>query len=436
MRDRRPARMLCGRTLTKACSVMKTDVLVLGAGIVGVSSALHLLDRGRSVVLVDRADPGSGTSYGNAGLIERSSVIPYSFPRDPRALLRYALNGQSDVRYDPFFLPKAASFLWRYWLNSAPGPLEVATRAMLPLVEACLPEHDRLVARAGAGHLIRADGWVALYKTTARFDAAVAEAGRLSLWPRPPHPDAAGLHRARARLPARHRQHCRCHSLAGPENGDRSARPGEGLCELFVAGGGTMARGDAATLTEIAGGWQVTGADGETITAREVVVALGPQSGSCFARRAIASRSASSAAITATTRRRTAPCRACRWWTRKAAMCWRRCGRVCASPPASSSPIPQPPPTISRSAATRRRPQASAARTAGGANALARAAPLPAGHAPVIGPAPRHTGLWFHFGHAHHGLTLGPASGRLLAEMMTGETPFVDPAPYAATRFA
>ena len=43
---------------------------------------------------------------------------------------------------------------------------------------------------------------------------------------------------------------------------------------------------------------------------------------------------------------------------------------------------------------------------------------------PVIGKAPRHPGLWFDFGHQHHGLTLGPATGRLLAEMMTGETPF------------
>ena len=45
---------------------------------------------------------------------------------------------------------------------------------------------------------------------------------------------------------------------------------------------------------------------------------------------------------------------------------------------------------------------------------------------PVIGRAPRHPGLWFDFGHQHHGLTLGPATGRLLAEMMTGETPFAD----------
>ena len=54
---------------------------------------------------------------------------------------------------------------------------------------------------------------------------------------------------------------------------------------------------------------------------------------------------------------------------------------------------------------------------------------------PVIGPAPRHRGLWFAFGHNHHGLTLGPVTGRLLAEMMTGDKPFCDVRPFRAERF-
>jgi len=54
---------------------------------------------------------------------------------------------------------------------------------------------------------------------------------------------------------------------------------------------------------------------------------------------------------------------------------------------------------------------------------------------PVIGPAPRHDGLWFAFGHAHHGLTLGPVTGRLIADLMTGVRPFVDPRPFQAERF-
>ncbi len=62
--------------------MLKTDVLVLGAGIVGVSAALQIQARGRDVVLVDRRGAGEETSYGNAGLIERASVFPYLFPRE------------------------------------------------------------------------------------------------------------------------------------------------------------------------------------------------------------------------------------------------------------------------------------------------------------------------------------------------------------------
>jgi D-amino-acid dehydrogenase len=54
---------------------------------------------------------------------------------------------------------------------------------------------------------------------------------------------------------------------------------------------------------------------------------------------------------------------------------------------------------------------------------------------PVIGPAPRHKGLWFAFGHAHHGLTLGPVTGRLVAELVCNERPFIEPTAFRADRF-
>lgn len=54
---------------------------------------------------------------------------------------------------------------------------------------------------------------------------------------------------------------------------------------------------------------------------------------------------------------------------------------------------------------------------------------------PVIGRAPRHRGLWLHFGHGHQGFTLGPTTGRLIAELMNNETTMVDPYPYRPERF-
>ena len=53
----------------------------------------------------------------------------------------------------------------------------------------------------------------------------------------------------------------------------------------------------------------------------------------------------------------------------------------------------------------------------------------------LIGWAPRHPGLFIDFGHGHLGFTLGPATGRLAAEMIAGERPFADPSPFAVERF-
>jgi len=93
---------------------MKADVIVAGAGIVGICTALHLQARGRSVLLVDRRGPGEETSYGNAGLIERSSVIPYAFPRSLVRLLSTGFNTRSDAVYHLRFLPRIAPWLLAY----------------------------------------------------------------------------------------------------------------------------------------------------------------------------------------------------------------------------------------------------------------------------------------------------------------------------------
>ena len=99
---------------------LKADVLVLGAGMVGVSAALHLQQRGRDVILVDRHElAGEETSYGNAGLIECASVFPYMFPRDFRQILKYALNSAPQVRYRFSDLPDFLPWLVRYYLASS-----------------------------------------------------------------------------------------------------------------------------------------------------------------------------------------------------------------------------------------------------------------------------------------------------------------------------
>ena len=76
-----------------------TSAIVLGAGMIGVSTALQLQKRGVSVVLVDRRGPGEETSYGNAGIIQSEAVEPYGMPRDVLGLAKLALGLTNDVRY-------------------------------------------------------------------------------------------------------------------------------------------------------------------------------------------------------------------------------------------------------------------------------------------------------------------------------------------------
>ncbi len=86
----------------------RTDAVVLGAGIVGTSIALHLAKRGLSVALVDRGGPGEGTSYGNAGVIEGNTLLPHPFPERMGAVLRVALKRATDANYHFSFVPHIA----------------------------------------------------------------------------------------------------------------------------------------------------------------------------------------------------------------------------------------------------------------------------------------------------------------------------------------
>ncbi len=121
--------------------MLRTDVIVLGAGMVGVSAALHLQQRGRSVILVDRRGPGEETSYGNAGIIQREGVVPYPFPRDITLMARYAFNQLPESNLHWSALPRIAPWLFRYWRASTPAEVAKTARGARPLVERCIIEH-------------------------------------------------------------------------------------------------------------------------------------------------------------------------------------------------------------------------------------------------------------------------------------------------------
>ena len=150
--------------------------LVLGAGIVGVSVALHLQQRGWSVILADRNQPGRATSYGNAGLIECSAVLPHPFPRGVTTLARLAMNRSNALRYDPRCLPQLAPWLLAYWRASRDGALAHIGPAFRALIGTALAEHKVLMEQAGATGLLRREGWLELCRSPQQLEAADRQA--------------------------------------------------------------------------------------------------------------------------------------------------------------------------------------------------------------------------------------------------------------------
>jgi len=414
---------------------MSKDAIVLGAGIVGVSVALHLQARGVRVTLVDRRGPGEETSFGNAGLIEASSVVPYGFPRDWRTLLRLVRNDSTMLRYDPRSLPAYARWLASFWRESAPARLAGAARDMLPLIERCVAEHEALLARTDMRALVRPVGWLEAYRSPAQFEREREDAQRVAGQHglRMEAFDAAGLRAAEASLWAGYAGAIHWRDPASV------ADPGalvKGYAQLFLREGGAFAHGDALTLRADGSGWQVRTGNGP-LSAELAVVALGPWSDlvtgplgyrvPLMAKRGYHMHYASEAR---------APL------TRPVVDIE---GGYVVAPMNRGLRL-----TTGVELATRERPpnyaQLDAAeRAARPVFGLGKRLdetpwmgmrPCTPDMRPVLGPAPRHAGLWFAFGHNHHGLTLGPVTGRLVAEQVMGETPFTDPRPYLPHRFA
>src|ERR1700675_3019299 len=97
----------------------QADVIVLGAGIVGVSAAHAAGQRGLSVIMVDRREPGSETSYGNAGILSSGSILPLNKPSLWSTLPAYLTNRHAALRWDPAWSVRNIDWIARFLANAA-----------------------------------------------------------------------------------------------------------------------------------------------------------------------------------------------------------------------------------------------------------------------------------------------------------------------------
>lgn len=416
------------------------DVIVLGAGIVGVSTALMLVREGLSVATVDRrTTPGQETSHGNAGLIEASSIVPYHFPQGLGTLFKYGLNNRSDMRYAPFHVPRIARWLWSFRQASAPGPLGESARVLRPVILSATSTHAELADMSGnnAWRLIRKDGWMEVFESDSDFrngpqmlDEALRQGLKAELL------DASALE---AKEPA-----LKPGSVAGAIHWLDPwtvTDPGE-LVRVYAAAlenaGGLVLRGDAGGLRRLGDKWHVSLEDGSVVEAPRVVICLGPWSSVLLERFGIR-----------------LPMEVKRGYHMVYEMdpedmprhpLMERDGGYVLAPmdaglrlttgiefaafnaPANSIQIER--------CEVRARKLFDLGPRKLAEPWLGRRPCLP-DMRPIIGALDenRLPGMFANFGHAHHGLTIGPATGKMLAQMMTGKQPFIDAQPFSINRY-
>ncbi len=412
---------------------MKQEILVLGAGMVGTCTALELTLRGHAVTLLDRRPPGQETSYGNAGMIQREAVEPHPMPRDLPTLLTAALGQRLDMQYHLGGLLAAAPQLLGYWHASSPKRYKQISRQYASLIAHSTSEHARYIALADANDLIRRDGFRFMYRSERGFTEGVQEAQRLhreygilfSIL------DSAAFAAAEPAFRA---------PLAGAVHWLDTwgvSDPGklvERYAALFQQRGGRLVSGDAGSLQPTATGWRADSSDG-SVTAQQTVVALGPWADQLtrrlgyrlplfikrgYHRHYTGGASLNLATLDAERGFLLAP--------------QQRGLRITTG--AEIARIGAPPtPRQLQGAEAETRQLLDLGQPVERQPWLGNR-PCTADMKPVIGPAPRHPGLWFNFGHGHQGFTLGPASARLLVDLMENAEPYTDATAFAPARFS
>ena len=411
----------------------RTDAIVLGAGIVGTSVALQLAKRGLSVALIDRGGVGEETSYGNSGVIEGSTILPPAFPSSLWALARVALKRASDANYHWSYLPKVAPWLLAFRANSSPQRLAENARANRPLFARSLAEHETLMAESGATQYLRKTGWMKLYRNERAFDALQPEFELAKEFGLPLDAlDAAGARKLEPSLNPTFKRAVfwpKAASLSNPLAVTRA------YAARFATLGGVMVNGDARSLHRTGERWRVETNQGGVDSAH-VVVALGPWAPDLLEPMGLKLPMAVKrgyhrhfrAQGNATLERPVVDVDYGYLITPMEQGIRLTTGAEFAARDAQPTPVQF----------DRLIPAARKLFPLGGRaddKTWMGSRPCFPDSRPVIGRAPGVKGLWLAIGHAHWGLTLGPISGVLIGQMMAGETPFCDPAAYAAERF-
>lgn len=439
-----PAALCTGITVfTAACfalSMLNSRIAVLGAGMVGVATALELQRLGAHVTLIDRRAPGLETSYGNAGVIARSSLMPFNHPDLWKSLPALLRNNTASLRYNRAFMLRNLGWGLSYLRHTAQASFQETTTALDALIRLSTAEHQRLLHEVGQLQRLRDNGWIFLYRSQAAFDSG--QLGRETMahfGVRTQELDGKALSDLEPRLRP---IFPKALWIEDTYTVDSPGQVTACYARAFVERGGRLLTRELRTIrpTQPPSGtaWEVV-SEGHSETFDQVVVALGPWSKQFMATLGV-----------------------------KVPMAFERGYHMhyAAGSPQAGPQLQRP--IYDTGGAYVLSPMEQGLRLSTGvelndceaapnpvqlslAEAAARQA-LPLGERleetpwmgrrptlpdcrPIIGGMPDRSGMWLAFGHQHIGFSTGTGTAKLLGALITGSTPPIDPRPFRAERF-
>ncbi|MGH7004597.1 MAG: NAD(P)/FAD-dependent oxidoreductase [Alphaproteobacteria bacterium] len=148
------------------------DIVIIGAGIVGIAIAACLAEEGRSVLVVDRQGICEGTSAGNAGALAFSDILPMASKGVMAKVPGWLLDPLGPFAIRPAHLPALLPWLYRFWRASRAEALERTMQAQAAMMRLAEPEMLDLMRRAGLRGMVREDGSLELYESEDDLNAA------------------------------------------------------------------------------------------------------------------------------------------------------------------------------------------------------------------------------------------------------------------------
>lgn len=409
------------------------DVIVVGAGVVGLSAALALRARGLTVTVLDREGPAAGASAGNAGAFAFTDILPLASPGILRKAPKWLLDPLGPLSVPPAYALRIAPWMYRFWRACAPSRVAASTRAQTALMDLSKAELEPFLAATGLLAMLRKEGNLQVYETEAEFRASLPGwQARADHGIDFRHMDPEEMAEVQPGLSPRFTRGTFTpgwYSITDPKDYTLA------LAERLRAQGGEVTRGEVVALAPDGAGVTLTLADGQTRRAAQVVLAAGAHSHRLARKMGERIPLETERGYNTTLPGDAFDLRTQITFGGHGFVITRLASGIRVGGAVELGGLDLPP-NFRRSEAMLKKAQSflPGLRPTGGVQWMGFRPSLP-DSLPAIGKARASSRVIYAFGHGHLGLTQSAGTARLVADLVTGTAPAIDMTPFSPQRF-